>query len=173
MYMIYTANIDGNEIEQGHYVGIAQGHIEARQIVETKGDLCDGLYDCFMLTSGRSIWLLKQNKGEWDYFFESGEPLVISEEDLTIPWSSFTCDAEKERLQNAKRIARNGSYQAIYDAYQALDAPNQRYDSGCESYGVELAGLGFGISDLGSDDYDFGLGSFDLGSGYSGYSELF
>ena len=38
MYTIYTANVNGDEVEEGHCVNIASGFNEARHIVETEED---------------------------------------------------------------------------------------------------------------------------------------
>ena len=173
MYTIYTANVNGDEVEQGHYVDFAGGFSEARRIVETKGDLCDGLYDCFMIKDYSIYWLLKPNEGGWDYFYSFGAPLVVSDDDLTISWSDFEYDADKEKLEKAKKAARNGSYQAIYDAYQALDTPQASYSAEIGAFGAGLAGLGYSLSDYGASDFDFGLDSYDFGSGYSDFTDFF
>ena len=170
MYLVYTASTDGDNVKEGRYVELAVDFETARQIAERNASMCDGvLYDCFMVKDNSLYWLLKRNNGGWDFFYDTGTPLIVNTMGLNQSWYDFELDADEEKLEKAKKEARDGSYQAIYDAYQSLDLPHSGYGYEFSSYGTGLAGLGYDLSDFGSSSYDTGLDSFDFGSSYSDF----
>ena len=167
MYTIYTASTSGEEIKEGYYVDIADDFEMARKIAEAKGGISDGLYDCYMIKDYSLYWLLKYNKGGWDFFYSTGTPLIVNAAGLSQSWYDFEFDADDEKLKKAKKAARNGSYQAIYDAYQSLGYPSSGYSTEFGTCGAGLVGFGFGLSDFGSIGSGFDSDRYDFGSCYS------
>lgn len=173
MYFLLDARNDGEKAIAGTYKTLVDDFESARRYAETNG-VSDELYDCYMLKtnlSDSSYWLLKRSKGGWDFYYDFGRPLIVNTMGVNQSWDDFSCDADEDELAKAKSVARNGTYQAIYDAYQSLfsQSPSQ---CGLDDYSFRQNAMRYAAG-CDFDNSDFGLGSFGLDSDHGDYSDPF